>query len=209
MRDFDVADAVRGCFFGKSFDGENDTSLRTLIDNTIHALLESCFDDGNLPTSMSSTHNNLVQWCHGSPGLIILLKVLLQKRKGNRVKGIHSPAKETKEINLTYFIRKAAECVWRRGLTKKGPGLCHGAAGNGYSLLVAYRAIEASGDDHLASKLLLARVKRFGEWVAENAEQSASLADSSGSLFEGVSGACSFVADTIDPQNAWFPGSEV
>ena len=45
MRDFDVADAVRGCFFGKSFDGENDTSLRTLIDNTIHALLESCFDD--------------------------------------------------------------------------------------------------------------------------------------------------------------------
>ena len=35
--------------------------------------------------------------------------------------------------------RKAGECVWRLGLLHKGPGLCHGISGGGFSLLALHR----------------------------------------------------------------------
>ena len=34
---------------------------------------------------------------------------------------------------------KCGECIWQRGLLKKGPGICHGVAGSGYAFLVLYR----------------------------------------------------------------------
>jgi hypothetical protein len=42
--------------------------------------------------------------------------------------------------------RRAGEVVWARGLLKKGPGLCHGVAGNGYALLALYKATQV-GDN--------------------------------------------------------------
>ena len=35
--------------------------------------------------------------------------------------------------------RSGGELVWQRGLIKKGPGLCHGVAGNGYTFLHLYQ----------------------------------------------------------------------
>lgn len=35
--------------------------------------------------------------------------------------------------------RRGGELVWQRGLIKKGPGLCHGVAGNGYTFLHLYQ----------------------------------------------------------------------
>ena len=35
--------------------------------------------------------------------------------------------------------RKAGDLIWQRGLIKKGPGLCHGVAGNGYAFLHLYQ----------------------------------------------------------------------
>jgi hypothetical protein len=35
--------------------------------------------------------------------------------------------------------RRAGECVWRLGLLHKGPGLCHGISGGGFSLLALHR----------------------------------------------------------------------
>ena len=95
----------------------------------------------------------------------------------------------------------------RRGLTKKGPGLCHGASGVGYALLVASRALMPV--DPVAGRLLEARAKRFALWVSEHAAELATeLADAPGSLFEGLAGAVAFVADAADATDAWFPGSE-
>ena len=37
------------------------------------------------------------------------------------------------------LARQAAELVWRRGLLRKGYGLCHGAAGNGYTFLHVFQ----------------------------------------------------------------------
>ena len=34
---------------------------------------------------------------------------------------------------------RAGECVWERGLLKKGNCLCHGIAGNAYSLMTLYK----------------------------------------------------------------------
>ena len=36
---------------------------------------------------------------------------------------------------------RAADCVWLRGLLRKGPGLCHGVAGSGYVFLVMHRSV--------------------------------------------------------------------
>ena len=38
--------------------------------------------------------------------------------------------------------RRAGDLVWERGLLKKGPGLCHGVAGNGYTFLHLYQVIK-------------------------------------------------------------------
>lgn len=40
------------------------------------------------------------------------------------------------------YLRDAVECsdvIWQRGLLRKGYGICHGTAGNGYSFLSLYR----------------------------------------------------------------------
>lgn len=40
------------------------------------------------------------------------------------------------------YLKDAMECsdvIWQRGLLRKGYGVCHGTAGNGYSFLSLYR----------------------------------------------------------------------
>ena len=183
------------------------TRQKAALDETLSRLLASSFADGNTPSSESSKAGNaLVQWCHGAPGLVVLLAQRLRNESAT-VSGEASAGKKMSRAFLAHRIRVASECVWRRGLTKKGPGLCHGASGNGYALLVAARAVRPV--DPVAGRLLEARAKRFALWVSENAIELASKhADNPGSLFEGLAGAVAFVADAADPTNAWFPGSE-
>lgn len=35
--------------------------------------------------------------------------------------------------------KKCADLIWRKGILRKGPGICHGLAGSGYALLLFYR----------------------------------------------------------------------
>ena len=52
--------------------GAPSTSSR--VRDVIAGLTASLFEDGNLPSSTTSTAGNkLVQWCHGAPGLLPLL----------------------------------------------------------------------------------------------------------------------------------------
>jgi hypothetical protein len=169
-------------------------SPSSLARDAVSALCASLFDDGNLPSSLSSSSGNkLVQWCHGAPGLLPLLALCVAHE------GPSAPPART----LAAALRSAAEATWRRGLLRrKGPGLCHGAAGCGYALLSAYAA---TGD-----RRYLARARRFARWTATFADRLATtFADAPGSLFEGLAGAACFVADAVDPKNAWFPGCEV
>jgi lanthionine synthetase-like protein len=58
-----------------------------------------------------------VQWCHGAPGMVTTLGDLL-------------------DLELAIA---GGELTWRAGPLAKGPGLCHGTAGNAYAFLVLHR----------------------------------------------------------------------
>jgi lantibiotic modifying enzyme len=70
----------------------------------------------------------LVQWCHGAPGIVTGLADFPRER---------SPEMDT-------MLIKAGTTVWNAGPLAKGPGLCHGTAGNGYGLLKLY---QRTGDE--------------------------------------------------------------
>jgi hypothetical protein len=72
-----------------------------------------------------------VQWCHGAPGIVATLGDLMP-------------------LDLALA---AAELVWRAGPLIKGPGLCHGTAGNGFTFL---RLFALTHDE-----LWLDRARRF------------------------------------------------
>jgi Lanthionine synthetase C-like protein len=57
-----------------------------------------------------------IQWCHGAPGIVATVGDLMPED----------------------LLLGGAETTWRNGPLEKGPGLCHGTAGNGYALLKTY-----------------------------------------------------------------------
>ena len=71
--------------------------------------------------TLEHRHGIRVQWCHGAPGMVGSLALL--------------PA----EPRLDELLVAGAELTWEAGPLVKGPGLCHGTAGNGYALLAVYR----------------------------------------------------------------------
>jgi hypothetical protein len=75
-----------------------------------------------MPTTETTPEEIRVQWCHGAPGMVATLGDLLDL-----------------ELALA-----GGELTWRAGPLAKGPGLCHGTAGNAYAFLVLHRR---TGDD--------------------------------------------------------------
>ncbi len=76
---------------------------------------------GNFPSSLNERRNDrdeLVQLCHGAPGVALMLL----------------------EFGWIDEAKRAGECIWQRGLLRKGVGLCHGIGGNGLVLLHLYQA---------------------------------------------------------------------
>lgn len=79
--------------------------------------------------------NARVQWCHGAPGMIISLAAL--------------PA----DLRTDALLLAGGELTWTAGALRKGPGLCHGTAGNAYALLALHAR---TGDE-----LWLTRARAF------------------------------------------------
>jgi hypothetical protein len=79
----------------------------------------------------------MMQWCHGAPGFVTALADL--------------PPQRVPELDA--LLLAAGQAIWQAGPLTKGPGLCHGTAGNAAALLVLYRR---SGDP-----LWLARARAF------------------------------------------------
>jgi lanthionine synthetase-like protein len=61
-----------------------------------------------------------VQWCHGAPGIVTSLA------------GIGDAS------GLDDLLEAGAHLTWTAGPLRKGAGLCHGTAGNGYALLAMH-----------------------------------------------------------------------
>jgi len=89
----------------------------------------------------------LVQWCHGSPGMVTGLADFPVGR---------SPSMDA-------LLIKAGNTVWNAGPLSKGAGLCHGTAGNGYALLKLHRR---TGDP-----IWLERARSFAMHAIEQSRQ--------------------------------------
>jgi lantibiotic modifying enzyme len=114
-----------------------------------------------------------VQWCHGAPGMVSSLATLA--------------AGDDEHDRL---LRAGGELTWRAGPLVKGPGLCHGTAGNGYAFLAL---LERTGDE-----LWLERARAFAMHAAVQVVR-AREAHGRGrfSLWTGDPGVALYLADCL------------
>jgi hypothetical protein len=92
-----------------------DDELRSWIESVLRAHAVWDGETVNWPPIVGGDTDR-VQWCHGAPGIVATLGDLMAED----------------------LLLAGAETTWRHGPLDKGPGLCHGTAGNGYALLKTY-----------------------------------------------------------------------
>jgi Lanthionine synthetase C-like protein len=129
-------------------------------------------EDGlvNWPSRMHPRGELRVQWCTGSPGVVVSAYQYLDE-----------------ELFLA-----GAELPWRTGppSLEKGPGICHGAAGNGYAFLKAYW--------RTTHELWLDRARRFAMHALEQVRRlRAQRGRGRYSLWTGDPGVALYLADCI------------
>jgi Lanthionine synthetase C-like protein len=157
------------------------------IQATIDMLQEHCFASGTLDSSIhiparKSRSDRLVQWCHGAPGHVLLLL------QAHRVYGHDDYLQRATHI--------ANNVMWPQGLLRKGVGLCHGIAGNAYSLLELGRY-----DTQFVRK-----AEYFAEFALDHLPELESVPDRPYSLYEGLAGLGVLVLDLLSsPLDARFP----
>lgn len=150
---------------------------------------------GNLPSSLGSINDKLVQICHGAPGLLLLLSHMLPSLTNltrptleeghkalvaaadcgecddcdDRAAADWGECDDSDDIRSSYTDATRWLAVWSRGLLTKGVGLCHGISGNGLALLSAWRATK--------SQRMLDRAKLFALFAAESWERLLNVPD--------------------------------
>lgn len=127
-------------------------------------------DDGNLRPNDQAIR---VQWCHGAPGMVASLAGLaLDDDEHDRL------------------MRAGGELTWRAGPLKKGSGLCHGTAGNGYAFLAL---LERTGDE-----LWLDRARAFAMHAAAQVDRAReSYGRGRFTLWTGDPGVALYLADCL------------
>lgn len=93
----------------------DDDELRRRVEPVLRAHAVRDGDTVNWPPVVGSEPSR-TQWCHGAPGIVATIGDLLPED----------------------LLLAGAETTWRAGPLEKGPGLCHGTAGNGYAFLRTY-----------------------------------------------------------------------
>ena len=109
------------------------------------------------------------QWCHGAPGMVATLADLLDEA----------------------VAVAGGELTWRAGPLRKGAGLCHGTAGNGYAFMALL--------GRAADELWLTRARTFAMHAASQVEQSrARFGRGRYTLWTGDLGTALYLADCVD-----------
>lgn len=158
--------------------------LSSTITPTVHYLLSQRHPSSNLRSSLGSQLDQLVQWCHGSPGLVPLLTEMQTRAGGS-------------------FLQEAvrsANPVWQRGLLRKGHGLCHGTLGNAYTFLDMYQRTDDTS--------WLCKAVHYTEWSINQKDVLKDYGKEM-KLFDGLAGVVYFYCDMLDPKTAAFPGFQL
>ncbi|MBW2242737.1 MAG: LanC-like protein [Deltaproteobacteria bacterium] len=160
----------------------------TIVRRVARTLLGGALEEGeglNWPVSEdASGTRRLVQWCHGAPGVVTAL------------------AKAPPMQELDCLLLRAGEFVWKAGPLRKGPGLCHGTAGNGYAFLgLAQRTGEARWLDR-------ARVFAM-HGVRQRRRARARYGQGRFTLWSGDGGLAVFLSHCLEPERTAFPGLEL
>ena len=104
---------------------QSPTHQRELLDRVVQALNRTALRERSLlnwlPAPNSRANELRVQWCHGAPGIVCALAGAPAHRE------------------LDALLLGAGELVWVAGPLRKGAGLCHGTAGNGFAFLKLFR----------------------------------------------------------------------
>jgi hypothetical protein len=129
-----------------------------------------------LPEGSRSGAPPRVQWCHGSPGMVIALASL-------------APADDEHGA----LMAAGGELTWRAGPIARNLGLCHGTAGNGFAFLALHAR---TSDDRW-----LDRARAFAMHALAQTEG----LDTRHSLFTGDLGAAMLAAACLTADPA-FPG---
>ncbi|CAG7723925.1 unnamed protein product [Allacma fusca] len=136
---------------------KDDVDAERDIQQTCDFYLSLQSREGNFPCAMDeisernrrSESNELVHWCHGAPGAIYLF------------------AKAYLHFGNPKYLDaciKCGEVVWTKGLLRKGPGICHGVAGNGYVFLLLHRLTK---EPDISGKYLY-RAEKFAEFLKDS-----------------------------------------
>ena len=157
---------------------------RELVDRSLATLRAHVVRDGDLaqwpPTSdpVPATVTTRTQWCHGAPGIVTSFAAIARG-----------------DDELTGLLVAGGELTWRAGPLVKGPGLCHGTAGNGYAFL---KLLDRTGDERW-----LERARAFAMHAALQVERARSEhGQGRYSLWTGDVGAAMFLASCLGADSA-------
>ncbi|KIK64012.1 hypothetical protein GYMLUDRAFT_162038 [Collybiopsis luxurians FD-317 M1] len=164
--------------------------------------LTTCNDDeGNWPSSLKHEYprsNNLMQWCHGAPGMLMLFATLVRRAHGHPdLFRLSDPFL----ASLATTMQRGAALVYERGLLRKGVGLCHGVAGSVYALLAAsdtmglWKRYEHS-KVYFLSAIHLAHLATAYSQLTSSGEMT--TPDKPWSLYGGSAGMCAAWAEVYD-----------
>ena len=155
-----------------ALEGERAEQLRREANDTLtrFALREDALCNWPPSAEESLEHRRTgeirLQWCHGAPGIVATAATYLDEA----------------------LLLAGAELTWAAGAhrERKGAGICHGTAGNGYALLATF---ERSGDERW-----LDRARRFAVHALAQAEEEPPVY----ALWIGAIGAAIFASDCLD-----------
>jgi hypothetical protein len=145
-----------------------------LMHRVVETLERTALRDGELvnwpPAPDSPPEKLRVQWCHGAPGVVSALA--------------GAPAHRA----LDPLLLAAGELVWDVGPLRKGGGLCHGTAGNGWAFLKLLRRTR--------DRRWLERARRFAMHAIEQRTGERGL-------MEGDAGLALYLRACIEVDDRW------
>ncbi|RIA87675.1 hypothetical protein C1645_776746 [Glomus cerebriforme] len=149
------------------------------IKNTIDYILFKCRKaNGNWPTVLSENTNELIQFCHGAPGICFLACKAYEVFK---------------EEEYLKLAKEIADFTYLHGKIRKGVGLCHGISGNAYPFLSVYQLTK----DQKYLQYALEYAEICTQWETKTNRGEFDVPDRPWSVFEGLGGSVWFIADLL------------